>query len=281
MTRRPDSLSRSSATSQQKVTPADARVTIRLATPADAAGIVACNVASWREAYSSLLSPEFLARQDAAERASIWIGALADDRNRVAIATIRADGAQPDADADAAPPATGRTRTHRPIGPDPPAEEVVGFAACRRATTGRSRQARARVDVHPPGVPRQRDRRRLFDLAVGDGPCALWVAERNPRAIAFYRKCGFGSTGSARPCRVGATCRSCGWCAEPGFRRRVRAARDDRAVPVAGRASAPAGHPTIRTAARFRPERRTGCGHSARQQPTTWSSTMPVACISA
>ncbi len=184
MTRRPDSPSGSSGTSQEKLRPADARVTIRLAAPADAAGIVACNLASWREAYSGLLSPEFLARQDAAERAALWTAALADDRNRVAVATMSAAvGAPPDA--------RGRPDPH-PSDSDSPAGTVVGFAACKVSGAGPEAPERelasmyVRRAFHGSGIAD-----RLFDVAVGDGPCVLWVAERNPRAIAFYRKHGF------------------------------------------------------------------------------------------
>jgi GNAT superfamily N-acetyltransferase len=39
---------------------------------------------------------------------------------------------------------------------------------------------------------------RLFDVAVGGKPCALWVAEANGRAISFYRRQGFRPDGASR-----------------------------------------------------------------------------------
>ncbi len=37
---------------------------------------------------------------------------------------------------------------------------------------------------------------RLFDRAVGDRGCFLWVARDNPRAIAFYARNGFALDGA-------------------------------------------------------------------------------------
>ncbi len=312
----------------------DSPVTVRLATPADAVGIGTCHAASWREAYADLLSAEFLGRQDPDERIAVWTGALADDRNRIAVATVAvptvavpavpvaaftvpagpvaaftvpagavagiavpaaptddtfpthpavlADDTFPthpavpaddrfptysavptDPAAPAAggqPDASGRADSTAP-GPDRTAiEEVVGFAACRprdpdEAAAGVEVDAAGPTDAIDPtdeaAVPAATEPtdeaaapdhtaataeaaasertaadpaaatvaevttaaldpprelaalyvRRAFhgtgiadallDLAVGDGPCLLWVAERNPRAIAFYRRRGF------------------------------------------------------------------------------------------
>jgi len=35
----------------------------------------------------------------------------------------------------------------------------------------------------------------LLDAALGDQPALLWVAEQNPRAIAFYQRNGFSFDG--------------------------------------------------------------------------------------
>ena len=37
---------------------------------------------------------------------------------------------------------------------------------------------------------------KLLDAALGAEPAALWVAEDNPRAQAFYRRNGFAFTGA-------------------------------------------------------------------------------------
>jgi GNAT superfamily N-acetyltransferase len=47
-------------------------MTIREASPEDAAGIAAVHVGSWRAAYAALLPPEFLDSLDVTERATWW-----------------------------------------------------------------------------------------------------------------------------------------------------------------------------------------------------------------
>ena len=37
---------------------------------------------------------------------------------------------------------------------------------------------------------------RLLDVSIGDAPCFLWIAEENPRALAFYRRNGFAPDGA-------------------------------------------------------------------------------------
>lgn len=38
----------------------------------------------------------------------------------------------------------------------------------------------------------------LLDAAVGDGGAYLWIADENPRALAFYRRTGFVQDGADR-----------------------------------------------------------------------------------
>lgn len=52
---------------------------IRRATPADAAGIAAVHVRSWRRDYADIVDPQVLAELDVEERTAKWRGWLAGD----------------------------------------------------------------------------------------------------------------------------------------------------------------------------------------------------------
>jgi len=52
---------------------------IRRATPADAAGIAAVHVRSWRRDYADIVDAQFLAELDEEERTEKWRGYLEDD----------------------------------------------------------------------------------------------------------------------------------------------------------------------------------------------------------
>lgn len=144
------------------------RPEVRPARPDDAGAIAACHVASWREAYAHLLSPGFLAAMDVVERTVLWRGRLEGTTGHaIHIGLLHGDV----------------------IGfavAGPPAEEdgvrALGLGALY-----------VRAAHHGSGLGQA-----LFDAAVGDQPCSLWVARQQPRAIAFYTRNGFTPDGAVR-----------------------------------------------------------------------------------
>jgi ribosomal protein S18 acetylase RimI-like enzyme len=135
---------------------------IRQPVPADAAGIAAVHVASWRETYAHLLSPAFLDGIDVADKTQMWQRALDRDPSRVHVAEV--DG------------------------------ELVGFSAVRRPDHGPRDLELAMLYLlaahHGSGLGQA-----LLDAAIGDAPAFVWVAEDNPRARAFYARNGFRPDG--------------------------------------------------------------------------------------
>jgi ribosomal protein S18 acetylase RimI-like enzyme len=93
-----------------------ADVSVRLAWSADAAGIAAVQVRSWRQAYVDLLPPEVLDALDPADFAAAWTAALdkpRDARNRVLVALERVEitgfaATGPSGDPDADPVSDGQ-----------------------------------------------------------------------------------------------------------------------------------------------------------------------------
>lgn len=138
---------------------------VRTAVPKDAEAIAACHVACWREAYGHLLSPEFLAALDPAERVRRWATTLDD--------------------------------TSRPTWVAEVGGSVVGFSgtcASRDAPPVRDVELRClylRRWHHGSGLGQE-----LLEVAVTGEPASLWVAEGNPRARAFYARNGFTPDGA-------------------------------------------------------------------------------------
>jgi GNAT superfamily N-acetyltransferase len=147
-------------------------LTVRPAGVEDVAQMAHVNVRCWQETYRGLMSdavlddPGFLAARE-----RFWTAALTDERyrgNRVAVA--ERDG------------------------------ELVGIAMSGPpldAAVAWSRQLYvlyALAADHGTGVGRA-----LLEAVVNPGePAALWVADPNPRAQAFYRKQGFVADGTAQ-----------------------------------------------------------------------------------
>jgi len=145
-----------------------ATLEVRPAVPEDAGGVAACHVACWREAYAHLLSPGFLAAMDVAERTALWQGRLEST--------------------------SGHTFHVGLLG-----GEVVGFAVAGPADDDRPVRDLAlfaiyiRAAHYGSGLGQA-----LLDASVGDRPCQLWVAQDQPRAIAFYSRNGFAQDGTGR-----------------------------------------------------------------------------------
>ncbi len=141
-------------------------VDIRRAVEADVGSGARCHVECWRETYSELVDPERLAVviADIAERAELWQSLI--DTGRPPLVAV--DGGQ-----------------------------VVGFAIAGPAQEAGAPAAfqlyaiNVRQAYYGSGAGQ-----RLFDGAVGDRGCFLWVARDNPRAIAFYIRNGFALDGA-------------------------------------------------------------------------------------
>lgn len=138
---------------------------IRPATTADAAALAHVNLTAWREAYAHFLSPEFLAGLSLPELHERWNRGL--ERGLAGTVVSEVDG------------------------------DVRGYA-----TAGAARSEEKPRDLelymiyqlaseHGSGSGQA-----LLDAALGDEPAFLWVAELNPRAIAFYRRNGFEPDGA-------------------------------------------------------------------------------------
>ncbi len=121
-------------------------------------------VASWREAYADLLPSEFLAAMDPDEQSDYWRAAA----DRLADFWV----AERDGDV------VGFAVAGRPRDEHPPRHLELGLLYLLRTEYG-SGAGQA-----------------LLEAALGDRPASLWVAEGNPRAVAFYRRNGFEPDGS-------------------------------------------------------------------------------------
>ncbi|MFF5076535.1 GNAT family N-acetyltransferase [Actinoplanes sp. NPDC000266] len=130
------------------------------------------NVRSWQETYRGLIPDAALDDPDlTAAREAFWAAALTGERfraNRVAVAEC--DGHL-----------IGIAMSGPPLDPDAAWEQqlYVLYVLAAHHGTGAGRA--------------------LLDAVIDPArPAALWVADPNPRAQAFYRKHGFAADGSAR-----------------------------------------------------------------------------------
>lgn len=142
---------------------------VRSAVPADAEAIAEVHVACWREAYAHVLSPAFLAALDVDARCLQWARRLANpDPDRLVVVAVTDDRIVGLA-------LSGRSRD------TPPVRELQLDALYVLA------------DQHGTGLGQA-----LLDAALGGRPAALWTAEDNPRARAFYTRNGFTPDGARK-----------------------------------------------------------------------------------
>ena len=141
-------------------------ISVRPALSSDAEEIAQVHLQAWREAYAHLLPAETLAGLDLSERTAGWASILAEGGTEVFVAL---EGTR-----------------------------VIGWAS---ASAGRDPDApRARelegiyvlASHHGSGAAQG-----LLDASIGGEPAFLWMAEDNPRALAFYRRNGFAPDGVA------------------------------------------------------------------------------------
>lgn len=140
--------------------------TVRPATVDDADGIGACHLGCWRETYAGLLSAEWFATREESRFQANWRRTL-EAAGDWSFSVAEVDGR-----------VVGFTAT-TPSRDDPPVRPlelamIYLYAAQHGSGLGQA----------------------LLDAAVGDRPASLWVAEANPRAIAFYRRNGFTPDGA-------------------------------------------------------------------------------------
>ena len=147
-------------------------VTIRPATTADAEAIARVDIASWRGAYSEILSDSYLSSLDVSERAGRWNAAVAARDVTVLVAedesgTVGFTSVGPSRDEDAEP---GNLEIYA-------------------------------IYLHPrawgSGVARDLMRTVLDGLAPGT-VVSLWILQGNDRAQHFYRRHGFQPDGTER-----------------------------------------------------------------------------------
>ncbi len=152
---------------------------VRRARSDDAPALVRVHLACWRQAYGHLLSEQFLAaregdveRREKAWRDGISGGSepwLAESDGEVVGLSLAVD-----------PDAPGQVRLDSHLADDqPPGLELAMLYLLE--------------SHHGSGLGQ-----RLLDVAVGDRPAYLWVAEDNPRARAFYSRNDFRWDGLRR-----------------------------------------------------------------------------------
>lgn len=148
----------------------DTPVRVRSARVEDAAEMARVNVRAWRETYRGVMGDHVLDDPGLpAARERFWTAMLSDDRysaNRVAVA--ERDG------------------------------EMIGIAMAGPSRSSESQWSTQLYVLyvlaaeHGTGAGSA-----LLDAVVGPhDPAALWVADPNPRAQAFYRKHGFVADGT-------------------------------------------------------------------------------------
>ena len=146
--------------------------TIRLATPNDAPEMARIHVASWQETYRGVMSDETLDDPEfVSKRERFWTIGLTDERfahHRIAVAEC---GGQLIGIAQSASPTDDDASWSQQL-------NVLYVLASAHGTGA--------------GVG-------LLDAVISQSEAAaLWVADPNPRAQAFYRKNGFVPDGSSK-----------------------------------------------------------------------------------
>jgi ribosomal protein S18 acetylase RimI-like enzyme len=137
---------------------------IRMPGPADEEELALLHVSTWQEAYGHLLPDGFFDEAHLEGRRRQWRSILSSTRDDVVVRVAEEYG------------------------------KLIGFAFAGPALTVQGAPPRARQlymlylsrDRYGSGAGQA-----LLDAVLGDEPAQLWVAEQNPRAIAFYRRNGF------------------------------------------------------------------------------------------
>jgi ribosomal protein S18 acetylase RimI-like enzyme len=158
----------------------ETEITIRTATPADAAAISRVHVASWQEAYAGIVPIDYLTALDPGEREQRWTEQLTSGP-RDGVRTWVADN--------------GTT--------------VLGFASvgpARDEDADRGQEEIYSIYLDPAmwGKGLARDlMRTVLGAVTGTTPLSLWVLADNERARHFYRRHGFSPDGAERLDEIG------------------------------------------------------------------------------
>ena len=143
----------------------DHTCSVRRAAPEDAEALARLHLECWRETYTHLLSPGFMARQGVEERLAMWRHLLAG-------------------------PHAGRQFVADDAG------KLVGFAGSLPPAEGLREQTELWGIYLLSSHQGRGLGQALLEAAIGNEAAALWVAEDNPRAQAFYQRHGFVFTGA-------------------------------------------------------------------------------------
>lgn len=141
-------------------------VTVRVPLLSDARSIARVHVDAWRETYSHLLPARFFDGATFERLQTMWNRLLATEQPR------------------------------RPIRVAEVERQVVGFGVAHDPGDGSGPELRMLyllAGCHGSGLGQD-----LLDAVIGDHQASLWMAEDNPRALAFYRRNGFRPTGERR-----------------------------------------------------------------------------------
>jgi ribosomal protein S18 acetylase RimI-like enzyme len=142
-------------------------IEVRPASPADARGIATVHVEAWREAYAHLVPADALAALSIDQRELRWAELIPAAQPEVWVAED--DGVL-----------VGWATSSRGHLPDEPRDlELEGIYI--------------RASHYGSGAGQA-----LLDAAIGTRPAFLWVADDNPRAIAFYERNGFERDGGLK-----------------------------------------------------------------------------------
>lgn len=151
-------------------------ITVREAVPQDAEALARLHLTTWRQTYAGVLSDAFLQGLPLGPRLDLWHRVLAPGSPaRTWVLEDRVPCQDP-----------GPDRRHEPG--EEPATRVCGFASTRAGGPQDPRELELWGIYLLADRQRQGLGQRLWDRAVGDRPCFLWVAEQNQAAVAFYRR---------------------------------------------------------------------------------------------
>jgi len=138
---------------------------VRSASLDDAEAMALVHVGSWRETYRGVVRNEVLDDPAMLERwIAFWRGTLADPARAASrVAVSESDG------------------------------RIRGIAMARPGRPQQLHLLYALRELHGTGAGGA-----LLEAVLDPSPAELWVAERNPRARAFYAKHGFAADGVSR-----------------------------------------------------------------------------------
>lgn len=135
---------------------------IREPTSADVPDLVRVHVETWRATYSELLPAGFFTEEFIAGRTRMWTSLTSDPRADRRLRVAEREGG------------------------------VVGFALAGPAVGSAPPRPLQLYSIYlDPDRHGSGAGQALLDAVLGDSPAVLWVAERNPRARAFYEHNGF------------------------------------------------------------------------------------------